>query len=59
MFRYKLRTLLIVLAVIAALVALGVVERHDEGAGQAIKGLHQLAPETEKHTQDVKELTAP
>jgi len=59
MHRYKLRTLLIVLAVIAALIALGVVERHDEGVGEAIKGLHQFAPEAEKHTQDVKELTAP
>jgi hypothetical protein len=57
--RYRLRTMLIVLAVIAALVALGVVEWHDEGVGQAIKGLRQLAPQAEQHTQDVKELTAP
>jgi hypothetical protein len=56
--RYRLRTLLIVLAVIAVLVAIGAIEWHDEGVGAAIKGLHQLAPEVEKRNQEVRETPA-
>ena len=57
--RFRFRTLLIVLAVIAVLIALGVARVDQRGVGRAIRDVNQLAPEAEKRNQEVRELASP
>jgi hypothetical protein len=58
MLRYRLRTLLIVL-VIAALIAAGVVRVDLHGPGRAIQDLNRIAPDVVKRNEEVCEMPAP
>jgi hypothetical protein len=57
--RFRLRTLLIVLAVVTALVAVGVVKWDKRGVGQVKRSLDRVTPLIEQHNRDVNDLTAP
>ena len=59
MIRYRLRTLLIVLAVIAGLVALGAIRLDRRGVGRAIRDVNRIAPDVERRNQNVRDLASP
>jgi hypothetical protein len=58
--RYSLRTLLIALAMIAALLAAGVLRMNQRrGLGGVIRDLKRVAPQIEQHNQEVHDLASP
>lgn len=57
--RYSLRTLLIVLAVIALLIAVGFVRVDRRGVGRAVRDVNRLAPDVEQRNQAVRDLASP
>jgi hypothetical protein len=57
--QFRLRTLLIVLAIVAALVAIGVVKWDQKGIGQVKWSLDRVTPLIEQRNQDVSELANP
>jgi hypothetical protein len=57
--RYRLLTLLIVIAVVAVLVSTGLIRRRRHGLFRAIREVNSVATEIDKHSQEVRDLASP
>jgi hypothetical protein len=57
---HRLRTLLVLLAVVAVLVAAGLVRINQRrGVWGVIRDVNRVAPEIEQHNQEVRDLASP